>query len=152
MHKISYFTNTRNLLCNQIHYKCLLNELSTLINLIHCLKKTKQTWCPVIAAIYLQTKCHYVWLILHCVYIPQFLDLFISGRESGLFPNLTIVNCVCLYYILSFFFFIFLLLFICAYKAWFISPHCPHPLPYHPLRSLPLGPLNTQQKLFCPYF
>jgi hypothetical protein len=32
-----------------------------------------------------------------------------------------------------FFFFIFLLLFICAYKAWFISPPCPHPLPYHPL-------------------
>jgi hypothetical protein len=26
-------------------------------------------------------------------------------------------------------FFIFLLLFICAYKAWFISPPCPHPLP-----------------------
>jgi hypothetical protein len=24
-----------------------------------------------------------------------------------------------------FFFFIFLLLFICAYKAWFISPPCP---------------------------
>jgi hypothetical protein len=29
--------------------------------------------------------------------------------------------------------FFFLLLFICAYKAWFISPPCPHPLPYHPL-------------------
>jgi hypothetical protein len=26
------------------------------------------------------------------------------------------------------YFFIFLLLFICAYKAWFISPPCPHPL------------------------
>jgi hypothetical protein len=49
------------------------------------------------------------------------------------------------------FFFIFLLLFICAYKAWFISPPCPHPLPDHPLRPLPLPPLNTQQKLFCPY-
>jgi hypothetical protein len=48
----------------------------------------------------------------------------------------------------------FLLLFICAYKAWVISPPCPHPLPYHPLRPLPLPPhpLNTQQKLFCPYF
>jgi hypothetical protein len=31
------------------------------------------------------------------------------------------------------FFFIFLLLFICAYKDWFISPHCPHPLPQHTL-------------------
>jgi hypothetical protein len=30
------------------------------------------------------------------------------------------------------------ILFICAYKAWFISPPCPHPLPYHPLCSLPL--------------
>jgi hypothetical protein len=38
---------------------------------------------------------------------------------------------------------IFLLLFICAYKDWFISPHCPHPLPYHPLRPLPLPPGNT---------
>jgi hypothetical protein len=35
-------------------------------------------------------------------------------------------------------FFFFLLLFICAYKAWFISPPCPHPLPYHPLLPLPL--------------
>jgi hypothetical protein len=28
-----------------------------------------------------------------------------------------------------------------------------YPLPYHPLRTLPLSPhpLNTQQKLFCPY-
>jgi hypothetical protein len=26
-----------------------------------------------------------------------------------------------------FFFLIFVLLFICAYKAWFISPPCPHP-------------------------
>jgi hypothetical protein len=38
---------------------------------------------------------------------------------------------------LSFFFF---LLFICAYKAWVISPPCPHPLPYHLLRPLPLLP------------
>jgi hypothetical protein len=49
-----------------------------------------------------------------------------------------------------FFFFIFLLLVICAYKAWVISPPCPRPLPYHPLRPLPLPLLNTQQKLFCP--
>jgi hypothetical protein len=26
---------------------------------------------------------------------------------------------------------------------------CPHPLPYHP--PSPPHPLNTQQKLFCPY-
>jgi hypothetical protein len=28
----------------------------------------------------------------------------------------------------------------CAYKAWVISPSSPHPLPYHPLRPLPLPP------------
>jgi hypothetical protein len=37
--------------------------------------------------------------------------------------------------------FIFIiLLFICAYKAWVISPSCPHPLPYHPHHPLPLLP------------
>jgi hypothetical protein len=37
--------------------------------------------------------------------------------------------------------FIFIvLLFICAYKAWVISSPCPHPLPYHPFRPLPLPP------------
>jgi hypothetical protein len=38
-------------------------------------------------------------------------------------------------------FFFFLL--ICAYKAWVISPPCPHPLPYHPLRPLPLPPIPS---------
>jgi hypothetical protein len=37
-------------------------------------------------------------------------------------------------------FFKIILLFICAYKAWVISPPCPHPLPYHPLCLLPLPP------------
>jgi hypothetical protein len=32
-------------------------------------------------------------------------------------------------YLFIYLFFIFLLLFIGAYKAWFISPPCPHPLP-----------------------
>jgi hypothetical protein len=36
--------------------------------------------------------------------------------------------------------FLIVLLFICAYNAWVISPHCPHPLPYHPLCPLPLSP------------
>jgi hypothetical protein len=36
--------------------------------------------------------------------------------------------------------FFFLLLFKCAYKTWVISSPCPHPLPYHPLRPLPLPP------------
>jgi hypothetical protein len=36
--------------------------------------------------------------------------------------------------------FFLILLFICAYKTWVISPLCPHPLPYHPLRTLPLPP------------
>jgi hypothetical protein len=35
-------------------------------------------------------------------------------------------------------FFFIVLLSICAYKAWVLSPPCPHPLPYHPLRPLPL--------------
>jgi hypothetical protein len=39
-----------------------------------------------------------------------------------------------------FFNFFIVLLFICAYKAWVISPPCSHPLPYHPLRPLPLPP------------
>jgi hypothetical protein len=49
--------------------------------------------------------------------------------------------------------FFFLLLFICAYKAWVISPPCPHPppLPPTPPPPSPPYPLNTQQKLFCPY-
>jgi hypothetical protein len=38
------------------------------------------------------------------------------------------------------FLFCFVLLFICAYKAWVISLPCPHPLPYHPLCPLPLPP------------
>jgi hypothetical protein len=49
------------------------------------------------------------------------------------------------------FFSIFLLLFICAYKAWFISPPCPHPLPYHPLPpslSPPQYPAETILPLF----
>jgi hypothetical protein len=48
------------------------------------------TLCPPIISIYLQTPCHYfLWLeILHCVYIPQFLDPFINCRVHGLFLKL----------------------------------------------------------------
>jgi hypothetical protein len=47
----------------------------------------------------------------------------------------------------------FFFLFICAYNAWVISPSFPHPLPYHPSNlSLSPNPLDTLQKLFCPYF
>jgi hypothetical protein len=42
---------------------------------------------------------------------------------------------VCFFFLIFFF-----LLFMCAYKAWVISPPCPHPLPYHPLCPLPLPP------------
>jgi hypothetical protein len=43
-----------------------------------------------------------------------------------------------------FFFLIFIvLLFMCAYNAWVISPPCPHPLPYHPLLPLPLPPIPS---------
>jgi hypothetical protein len=34
--------------------------------------------------------------------------------------------------------FFIILLFICAYNTWVISPPCPHHLPYHPLFPLPL--------------
>jgi hypothetical protein len=40
----------------------------------------------------------------------------------------------------SFFSFFFYYSYVCAYKAWFISPPCPHSLPYHPLHPLPLPP------------
>jgi hypothetical protein len=36
------------------------------------------------------------------------------------------------------FIYVTVLLFICAYKAWVISPPCTNPLPYHPLCPLPL--------------
>jgi hypothetical protein len=42
----------------------------------------------------------------------------------------------------AYIFFFIVLLFICAYKAWVISPSCPHPLPFHPLRPLPLTPTS----------
>jgi hypothetical protein len=36
--------------------------------------------------------------------------------------------------------FFVVLLFICAYNTWVISPTCPHPLPYHHLGPLALPP------------
>jgi hypothetical protein len=52
-------------------------------------------------------------------------------------------------YIFILFYFIFIvLLFICAYKAWVISPPCPYPLPYHPLRPLPLPRLILLELTF----
>jgi hypothetical protein len=50
----------------------------------------------------------------------------------------------------DFFFFTFII-HMCIQGLGHFSP-LPHPLPYHPPRPLPLPPLNTQQKLFCPYF
>jgi hypothetical protein len=41
---------------------------------------------------------------------------------------------------LFFLYFFIVLLFLCTYKAWVISPPCPHSLPYHPLCPLPLPP------------
>jgi hypothetical protein len=49
----------------------------------------------------------------------------------------------------NFLIFFFLLLFICAYRAWFISPPCPHPLPYHPLLLLPLPPPIPSRNYFA---
>jgi hypothetical protein len=53
---------------------------------------------------------------------------------------------------LSFFFLIFL--FICVYKAWVISPPCPHPLPYHltfKLRMISKQPKNKNINLLFLY-
>jgi hypothetical protein len=47
-----------------------------------------------------------------------------------------------LYLFIYFLFFFFVLLFICAYKAWVISPPCPHPIAYQPLHPLPLPHQN----------
>jgi len=50
----------------------------------------------------------------------------------------------------TFFFHFSFIIHMCIQGLVHFSP-LPHPLPYHPLRPLPLPP-NTQQKLFCPYF
>jgi hypothetical protein len=44
------------------------------------------------------------------------------------------------------------LLFICAYNAWVISAPCTHPSLTTHSTPPPPHPLDTQQKLFCPYF
>jgi hypothetical protein len=66
------------------------------------------TWCLPIACTF---KAHVTgWEILHCVYIPHFLDPFISCRHLGYFDSLAIMNraswtsvyrCLCctLYYV-----------------------------------------------------
>jgi hypothetical protein len=45
------------------------------------------TWCPPTASVYLQTTSFSGWVKLHCVYLPQFHDPFISCRARGLFPK-----------------------------------------------------------------
>jgi hypothetical protein len=50
-----------------------------------------------------------------------------------------------------FYLFIFLL-FICAFKAWVISPPCPNPLPYHPLHPLPLPPPSIPSRNYFALF
>jgi hypothetical protein len=51
----------------------------------------------------------------------------------------------------SFFFLLFYYSYVHTRLGSFLPP-CPHPLPYHPLHPLLLPhPLDTQQKLSCPY-
>jgi hypothetical protein len=83
--------------------------------------------------------------------MAQLLE-YLPNKHEALSSNIVLQKKKKVFFENSFF---FLLLFICAYKAWVISPPCPHPLPYQPLRPLPLPRpdlLNTQQKLFCSYF
>jgi hypothetical protein len=44
------------------------------------------------------------------------------------------------FYLFTFF---IVLLFMCAYKAWVISPPYTHPLPYHPFHPLPVPPIPS---------
>jgi hypothetical protein len=49
-------------------------------------------------------------------------------------------------------YFLFFIIHMCIQCLDHFSP-CPHPLPYHPLPPLsPPNPLDTRQKLYCPYF
>jgi hypothetical protein len=50
-------------------------------------------------------------------------------------PGLATSDLTCKSFIIYLF---IVLLFICAYNAWVISPPCPHSLPYHPFCPLPL--------------
>jgi hypothetical protein len=97
-----------------------------------------------------------------CSYMLKSLYLLLSSTYHMLKTTSNFLNFAFLYAIFKcglhsfFFFFIYLfifiiLLFICAYKAWVISPPCPHPLPYHPLCPLPLPapyPAETILPLF----
>jgi hypothetical protein len=47
------------------------------------------------------------------------------------------------FFFLNFYLFIYLLLFVCAYNAWVISPPSPKPLPYHPLHRRPFPPTSS---------
>jgi hypothetical protein len=67
--------------------------------------------------------------------------LKVSNQKTRFLFFLRVVFCLLL--------FIIILLFICAYKAWFISPPCPHPLPYHPLCPLPLPPSIPGRNYFA---
>jgi hypothetical protein len=88
-------------------------------------------------------------LLSHCLKqvirrSPTLMDCALSqllgvGGSESLLNNNLIISRVQVEHISLFFFLIFIvLLFICAYNARVISPPCPHPLPYHPLRPLPL--------------
>jgi hypothetical protein len=81
--------------------------------------------------------------------VQQFRDPAVSQAHFFVFVVLglelrayTLSHSTSFLFIYLFYLFIFIvLLFIYAYKAWVISPPCPHPLPYHPLRSpFPLPP------------
>jgi hypothetical protein len=89
--------------------------------------------CPNLEGLFSQSSkenCYLGW----CVMFMGSALLVGSNRRSincsGLGTVFFFFKCLT-----SLFYFIFFLLFICAYKAWVISPPCPHPFPYHPVRE-----------------
>jgi hypothetical protein len=74
------------------------------------------------------------------LYLRNFLFKYPALNEE--FSPYSLIHCIMVCFKKKFLFiyllFFIVLLFICAYKAWVISPPCLHPLPYHPLLPLPL--------------
>jgi hypothetical protein len=112
----------------------------------------------------------YGWIILHCVLYHIFLIHSLVLGNPDCFQSLDTVNSAAMNMALQValwkgnFFKSFFLHFIYLFIYFFIIHMCiqglghfsplppPPPLPPTPSPSSPHHPLNTQQKLFCPYF
>jgi hypothetical protein len=82
-------------------------------------------------------------LSMHCFYSQLNMEDHNACKNSVLMKGADMFLFIYFYFL-----FFIVLLFTCAYKAWVISSPSPHPLPYHPLRPLPLPPVfvyNTER-------